>query len=155
MTVSVRPPWPAALQLRREDGPYAHGMAIPPRLLAFAAPPKFGVVVQDHIQQRIMNFQFSVIFDESQLPKFVHEGAHARPRGADHLGRSAMAEDAAKLARKRDLARRSVTVAGVARRRSQILALTARAARWTLRRRRPRAGCIQPANRKLPAACQP
>jgi hypothetical protein len=34
--------------------------------------------VQNHVQQGIMNFQFSVVFDETQFAKFVHEKAYAR-----------------------------------------------------------------------------
>jgi hypothetical protein len=34
-----------------------------------------------------VNFQVAVVIDESRLPKFIHEGANARPRGPDNLGR--------------------------------------------------------------------
>ena len=49
--------------------------------------PRFdrGLVVQNHVQQGIMDFQFSVVFDKSQFAEFVHEKAHARSRRADHL----------------------------------------------------------------------
>src|SRR6186713_1363538 len=33
-----------------------------------------------------MDFQGPVVFDEAELAKLVHKHAHARPRGADHLG---------------------------------------------------------------------
>jgi hypothetical protein len=42
-------------------------------------------------EQGVMNFQRSVVLDKSQLTKFIHESAHARPRGADHLGKSFLA----------------------------------------------------------------
>src|SRR5882672_4076149 len=49
--------------------------------------PRFdlGLVVQNHVQQGIMDFQFSVVFDKSQFAEFVHEKAHARSGRADHL----------------------------------------------------------------------
>jgi hypothetical protein len=43
------------------------------------------LVVQNHVQQGIVDFQFSVVFDETQFAEFVHEKTHARPGGADHL----------------------------------------------------------------------
>jgi hypothetical protein len=39
-----------------------------------------------------VNFQAAVIIDESQLAKFIHEGAYARPRGADNLGECFLAD---------------------------------------------------------------
>src|SRR5216683_2379753 len=49
--------------------------------------PRFdrGLVIQNHVQQGIMDFQFSVVFDETQFAEFVHEKAHARSGRADHL----------------------------------------------------------------------
>jgi len=49
--------------------------------------PRFdlGLVVQNHVQQGIMDFQFSIVFDKAQFSEFVHEKAHARSRRADHL----------------------------------------------------------------------
>jgi len=40
--------------------------------------PRFdrGLVVQDHVQQGIMDFQFSVVFNKTQLAEFVHEKTH-------------------------------------------------------------------------------
>jgi hypothetical protein len=42
--------------------------------------PRFdlGLVVQNHVQQGIIDFQFSVVFDEAQFAEFVHEKAHPR-----------------------------------------------------------------------------
>jgi hypothetical protein len=41
--------------------------------------PRFdrGLVVQNHVQQGIMDFQFSVVFDKAQFAEFVHEKAYA------------------------------------------------------------------------------
>jgi hypothetical protein len=36
-----------------------------------------GVVVQDHVQQRGVHFQFSVVFDKAQFAEFVHEKTNA------------------------------------------------------------------------------
>jgi hypothetical protein len=49
--------------------------------------PRFdlGLVVQNHVQQGIMDFQFSVVFDKAQFAEFVHEKAHPRSGRADHL----------------------------------------------------------------------
>src|ERR1700738_2368516 len=44
-----------------------------------------GLVEQDHVQQGIMDLDFSVIFDKTQFAKLVHEEAHARSGRADHL----------------------------------------------------------------------
>src|ERR1700730_4936202 len=48
-------------------------------------PPDLGIVVQDHVQQGIMDLEFSVVFDETQFAESVHKKAHARSRRADHL----------------------------------------------------------------------
>src|SRR6195256_4360175 len=44
-----------------------------------------GLVVQNHVQQGIMDLQFSVVFDKAQFAEFVHEKAYARSGRADHL----------------------------------------------------------------------
>jgi hypothetical protein len=33
----------------------------------------FGLLVQNHVQQGFMDFEFSVVFDKTQLAEFVHE----------------------------------------------------------------------------------
>jgi hypothetical protein len=48
-------------------------------------PPELWIVVQDHVQQRVVDLQNPVVLDEPELAEFVHEPAHARPRGADDL----------------------------------------------------------------------
>ena len=48
-------------------------------------PPDLGIVVQDHVQQGIVNLDFSVVFDEAQFAESVHEKAHTRSRRANHL----------------------------------------------------------------------
>jgi hypothetical protein len=45
----------------------------------------FEFVSQNHVQQGIMDFQFSVVFDKAQFAEFVHEKADARSCRADHL----------------------------------------------------------------------
>jgi hypothetical protein len=37
------------------------------------------LVVQNDIQQRAVDLEATVVVDEAQLAKFVHEEAHARP----------------------------------------------------------------------------
>src|SRR5438105_6725973 len=44
-----------------------------------------GLVVKDHVQQGMMDFQFAVVFDKSQFAEFVHEKADARSGRADHF----------------------------------------------------------------------
>src|SRR6266446_6110452 len=44
-----------------------------------------GLVAQNHVQQGIMDFQSSVVFDKTQFAEFVHEKAHTRSGRADHL----------------------------------------------------------------------
>src|SRR6266480_4373847 len=57
------------------------------RLSGSARIPRFdlGLVVQNHVQQGIVDLEFSVVFDKTQFSEFVHEKAHARSRRADHL----------------------------------------------------------------------
>jgi hypothetical protein len=50
------------------------------------SPPEVGIVVKDHVQQGIVNFQVAVVFDETQLAELIQEKAHARARRADHFG---------------------------------------------------------------------
>ena len=50
------------------------------------------VVVQDHIQQRAMDAQTAVVFDEAELAEFVHEKAHPRAGSADHFGQGFLAD---------------------------------------------------------------
>jgi hypothetical protein len=46
--------------------------------------PRFdlGLVVQNHVQQGIMDFQSSVVIDEAQFAEFVHEKAYVCDRVA-------------------------------------------------------------------------
>ena len=50
--------------------------------------------MQDHIQQGIMDFKFSVVFYKTQFAELVHEKAHARPGRADHLRQRFLTERA-------------------------------------------------------------
>jgi hypothetical protein len=36
-----------------------------------------GLLVQNHVQQGFMDFEFSVVFDKTQLAELVHEKTHA------------------------------------------------------------------------------
>ena len=47
------------------------------RFYASVVLPDLRLVVQDHVQQRVTDFQFSVVFDIAQFAKFIHEKAHA------------------------------------------------------------------------------
>jgi hypothetical protein len=42
-------------------------------------------VMQNDVQQRAVDFQVTVVVDQAQLSKLVHEKAHARSRRTDHL----------------------------------------------------------------------
>jgi hypothetical protein len=46
--------------------------------------------VQNHVQQGIMNFPFSVVIDKTQFAEFVHKRARPRSGRADHLRQAAM-----------------------------------------------------------------
>jgi hypothetical protein len=57
---------------------------------AFKAAPRTGrfrtrSVVEDDVKEGIVDFERVVVLDEAKFPEFVHEEAHARPRGPDHL----------------------------------------------------------------------
>ena len=43
------------------------------------------LIVQHDAQQRAVDFHGTVVLDEAQFPKLVHEMAYTGPRGADHL----------------------------------------------------------------------
>src|ERR1700730_18411089 len=46
------------------------------RLVARVLHPDLALVVQDYVQQRIIDFQFPVVFDIAQFAEFVHEPAN-------------------------------------------------------------------------------
>jgi hypothetical protein len=50
-----------------------------------ALPLEAGIVVKDHVQQGIVDFELAVITDEPELAKLIREEAHARSRHADHF----------------------------------------------------------------------
>src|SRR6476660_10236528 len=62
-------------------------MIIRMTLSGSARIPRFylGLVEQYHVQQGIMDLDFSVVFDKTQFAESVHEKAHARSGRADHL----------------------------------------------------------------------
>jgi hypothetical protein len=43
--------------------------------------------IQHEVQQAFLNFQLAVVFDQAQLPKFVHENIHARPGRSNQPGK--------------------------------------------------------------------
>ncbi len=47
--------------------------------------PSIWLLVQNHGQQRVMDFETAVVINEAQVAKLIHEMAHARPGRADHL----------------------------------------------------------------------
>jgi hypothetical protein len=44
------------------------------------------LIVQNDVQQGAVDFNVAVVINKAQLPKSVHEKAHARSRRADHFG---------------------------------------------------------------------
>ena len=50
------------------------------------------LVAQHGIEQRAVNFDLSVVVDESLFPEFVHEKTHARSGGADHFRQGFLTE---------------------------------------------------------------
>src|SRR3954452_19267827 len=50
------------------------------------------LVVQDHVQQRAMDAQDSIVFDKAKPAEFVHKKADSRARSADHLGQGLLAD---------------------------------------------------------------
>jgi hypothetical protein len=45
-------------------------------------------VVENHIEQRFMNADATVVFDKAQLAKAIHKETDAGPSGADHFRKS-------------------------------------------------------------------
>jgi hypothetical protein len=43
------------------------------RFVARVVLPDLRLVVQDHVQQRVTDFYFSVVLDIAQFAKFIHE----------------------------------------------------------------------------------
>ena len=50
------------------------------------------LIVQHDVQQGTVDFHVAVVVNEAQLSKFVHEMAHAGPRGADHVRERLLAD---------------------------------------------------------------
>jgi hypothetical protein len=49
------------------------------RPVARVVLPDVRLVVQDHVQQGVTDFQFSVVLDIAQFAELIHEEAYARP----------------------------------------------------------------------------
>jgi hypothetical protein len=75
----------------RRDVSRCDKMRSTPRRRLRALTPRM-VLMQNHVQQRAVNLQAAVVFDEPKLTKLVHERADARARGADHLGQHLLAD---------------------------------------------------------------
>src|SRR5439155_9526664 len=45
----------------------------------------FVSIMQDDVEQRGMNLQFSVVLDEAKFPKFIHKKADPGTSSTDHL----------------------------------------------------------------------
>src|SRR5688500_15630432 len=45
----------------------------------------FGLLVQDHVQQRTVDLDVAVVSNKAELSKLIHEKADAGSRRADHL----------------------------------------------------------------------
>jgi|SRR5277367_314422 len=46
----------------------------------------FDLFVEDNCQQGFVDFDFAVVFDETEFSEFVHEEIDAGTRSADHFG---------------------------------------------------------------------
>jgi hypothetical protein len=53
-----------------------------------AGIPLGELIVQNHIEQRLVDTDAAVVFDEAELAKAIHEEADAGARGTDHLCQS-------------------------------------------------------------------
>lgn len=73
-------------------GPYGREGAVRPnRILDFLAfvfwlPLDLRLVVQYRIQQRVMDFDLTIVTDKSEFAEFIHEETHAGSCRADHFG---------------------------------------------------------------------
>src|SRR5665647_277919 len=52
---------------------------------ALRSASDFRLLVQKQVEQRRVDHDFPVVVDQAEPPKFIHEEADARPRGADDL----------------------------------------------------------------------
>jgi hypothetical protein len=50
------------------------------------------LVAQNDAQQRAVDLQLAIVFDEAQFPEFVYEETDARPGRADHLRERLLAD---------------------------------------------------------------
>src|SRR5687767_4904450 len=48
--------------------------------------------VENHVQQRRVNFDAAIVFDEAQFAESVHEKAYARAGRPDHFGEGLLAD---------------------------------------------------------------
>jgi hypothetical protein len=50
------------------------------------------LIVENQVQQGAVDLNMAIVINKAQLPKFVHEKAHARSRRADHLRQRLLAD---------------------------------------------------------------
>jgi hypothetical protein len=56
-----------------------------PRAVPFRIGGSAGSIPHYDTQERVVDLQATVVLDEAQLPKLVHEEVHARAGGPNHL----------------------------------------------------------------------
>ncbi len=44
------------------------------------------IVIQEHLEQRLMHPDAALVFNKTKLAKAIHEEAYAGPRRTDHIG---------------------------------------------------------------------
>jgi hypothetical protein len=59
-----------------------HAVAEPRGISAFFS---LILIVQNHIQQRLVNADAVFVFDKPEIPKAIHEEGHTRAGGSDML----------------------------------------------------------------------
>ena len=60
----------------------------PVLVVALPTPGGGGSVVQNHVEQRFMNPDATVVFNKSKLTKAIHKETNAGPGSADHFRKS-------------------------------------------------------------------
>ena len=48
--------------------------------------------MQDNIEERAVDFQSAVVFNQAQFPEFIHKQANPRASGADHICQGFLAD---------------------------------------------------------------
>src|SRR2546423_7000866 len=79
-----------SLRLWTSCWPWSHDHSATRRFNLFKREQ--GSIVQDHVEQRAVDFEDAVVLDESELSKAVHEEIHPRSGRADHLREDFLAD---------------------------------------------------------------